>query len=102
MREDIVLDEGKELSAALDAAKGFVVDNEQVLKRVPAGYPTDKPYSDWLKLKNYCLIKNVGVEYMLAPNLLNRTIKDFKMTTPFLKLLNRAISFGKEESTTNK
>lgn len=102
MREDIVLDEGKELESVLKTAKGFVLDNEQTLKRVPSGFPSDKPYSNWLKLKNYCLLKNVDTEYILAPDLLNRVLKDFKATMPFLKLLNRTIKFAKEEAIDRK
>lgn len=96
LREDISFDEGKEFQEALDAAPDFTLDWENALKRVPAGYPADEPYSQWMRLRNFCLLHDTGHKYMTAPNLLERTLEDFKTTRKFLDFINRPVAFKKE------
>lgn len=109
LREDISLDDDNLFANALKeacertpaetarGAKGFVLDYEGALKRVPNGFPADQPYSDWLRLKNFCLVKEPGIDYMIQPNLLERTLADFRTTMPFLHFVNRAIEYAKNE-----
>lgn len=97
LREDIVMDSGAAFGSALEAAKGFRLDPDGSLKRCPAGFPADKPFSEWLKLKNFCLVGNVGTNYVLRPGLVKRLADDFSRTKPFLDLLNRAIDYARTE-----
>lgn len=95
LREDIALDEGKEFASALSAAPGFSLDWEDALKRTPTGYPSDRDYSDWLRLKNFCLVRYPGIDYMENSSLLERLVSDFRTTLPFLNFINRAIRYSR-------
>lgn len=98
LREDIDLDEAKSIKSALTKAKGFHLDSEQMLKRVPRGFDAEKPWSDLFRYKNFCLVKNVDAAYLRAADFRERLLADFKTTKPFLRLLNRAIAFNIESS----
>jgi len=93
LREDIDIDEAKSFNDALAKAKGFKLDTELMLKRVPRGFDASKPYSEYFKYKNFCLIKTVGQEYLTSGNFSRQLIADFRATKPFLDLLNRAVAY---------
>lgn len=97
LREDIDIDNGEEFLSALAEAKTFEVDFSQALKRVPAGYPADKPYSQYLRLKNFCLVKIVDTDYFTAPGAVERLVDDFSTTRPFISFVNRAVAYEAEE-----
>ena len=98
LREDIAFDEGKEFAASLQAAPSFTLDWSDALKRVPAGFPADEEFSQWLRLRNFCLVMEPGSEYMTKPNLLERLAAEFKQTKPFLDFINRAIAYSRESN----
>ncbi|MCC8072331.1 MAG: DUF2461 domain-containing protein [Bacteroidales bacterium] len=93
LREDIELDEGKEFMKALQQAEGWQLDFSEALKRPAKGFPTEKPYSQYFRLKNFCLTKDVSHDYFLSPNLEKRLTSDLASTKPFLDFINRAIAF---------
>lgn len=95
LREDIEVD--NQFIDIINNASGFTLDREQSLKRVPKGWPIDHPMAEYLKLKNFCLVKDCGLDYFLQPNLVERLSEDFMKTKPFLEFLNRAIRYTKEE-----
>lgn len=97
LREDIAFDGGAIFTDALAKAKKFELDWDGALKRCPAGFPADKPYSRYFRLKNFCLVRNPGVEFMLKPELAKAVAKELKTGRPFLSLLNRAIAYSLEE-----
>lgn len=97
LREDIEVDNGEEFLATLAEAKTFEVDFSQALKRVPAGYPADKPYSPYLRLKNFCLVKFVDTDYFTEPGAAERLVGDFSTTKPFISFVNRAVAYAAEE-----
>lgn len=99
LREDIMTDDDGLFPAALAEAKGFTLDFEGALKRVPRGFPQDKPYSDWLRLKSFCLLNSPGQQFMLRPDLLEQALKAFRTTTPFLRFINRAVEYTHSLST---
>lgn len=96
LREDIDTDQAEALESALDQAKGFKLDDRQMLKRVPRGFHADKPYSEYFKYKNLCIFKMVDVDYITAPGLKSRLVEDFASAKPFLHFLNRAIEYSIE------
>lgn len=67
------------------------------LKKVPAGFPADSPYADYLKLKNYCLSCSTTDEFVLAPDLAKRLADIFRTAKPFLDYVNRAIHYSRTE-----
>lgn len=93
LREDIEFDGGRTLEDAINRAKGYVLDDSMKLKRVPRGYEADRPYSEYLKYKNLCLLKYVDTAYLGSDNLANEIVADFMSTKDFLEFINRAVSF---------
>ncbi|ASB47689.1 DUF2461 domain-containing protein [Alkalitalea saponilacus] len=96
IREEISLN-GDQFEETIIAAKGFRLDDDQPLKRVPRGYPADSPYAEYLKLKNPILCKQVDEEFILDKNLLENTIKAFNKTVAFNTWLNKAVKYAFEE-----
>lgn len=89
---DEIFDNGKEFLNSIEVAKGFSVDRSSSLKRVPKGYPQDSEYGEYLKLKEFDLVKPLEID----DKTVERTIGDFKSTYPFVALLNRAVAYAKE------
>ena len=96
IREE-VLDNGAQIEAAIRKAKGFRLCSGNRLKRVPTGFPVDSPYAEMLKLKDFYLEQPIAEEFLLAPDLLERTVEQFRRTQPFIAILNRAIRYAHEE-----
>lgn len=103
VREDIAYN-GGEFSAALGKAedKGFALDTEDSLKRVPAGYPADSPYAYYLKLKNFHAMMSVDDGFVLAPGLTGRLVDLYRATYDLVRHLNRAVQYAREENSANK
>lgn len=93
LREDIDLDGAKSFKSALARAKGFELDTEQMLKRVPRGFDATKPYSDFFRYKNFCLVKTVDEKYLTSDSFIPQLLNDFRATKPFIHLLNRAVAY---------
>ena len=96
VREEI-LDNGAAIAAAIGRARGFRLCRTNSLKRVPTGFPADSEWSDMLKLKDFYLEKPVTEEFLLADDLLERTLAEFRRTQPFVAILNRAVQYAYEE-----
>ena len=96
IREDIAF-KGNEFLSTIKKAKDFQLDMSNSLTRVPVGFSADNPYSEYLKLKDVYLIKMLDNQSLLAPNLLERIVEDFKTTLSFNNFLNRAVNFAREE-----
>ena len=96
IREE-VLDHGAEMMQAIRTASGFALDRSNRLKRVPTGFPADSEFADLLRQKDYCLEKQLPEEYVLADNLTDRLVEEFRRTQPFIDQLNRAIQYAYEE-----
>lgn len=75
----------------------MVLDLEPALKKVPAGFPADAPYAEYLKLKNFCLSWNFDDDFLLAPDMPDKVCDIFRSTKPFLDYVNRAIEYSREE-----
>lgn len=96
VREDIMNDPD-EFEQTLQEAAGWTVDYDGALKKAPKGFPADQPYSQYLRLKAYCVLKTVDSTYMSDAHLAERLAADFRQTMPFLHFINRAIEYVKEE-----
>lgn len=96
VREEI-LDNGAEIAAAVKAARGFRLCDHNKLKRVPTGFPADSEYAEMLKLKDFYLEKPIEEEFLLADDLLERTLGEFRRAKPFVDILNRAVQYAYEE-----
>lgn len=96
IREEII-DHGDEMLRNIAAAKGFTIDTDQKLKRVPLGFESGTPYDELLKLKDHCLTLDLTEEEVLSEGFTERILAHFRSTTPYLDQLNRAIQYGYEE-----
>lgn len=90
---------GAALEDALRPARaaGFTMEGNERLTRVPRGYPAGSPFEDWLKLKDFSVYKPLSEADLLAPDLLDRLVEDFRTTVGFNKLLDRAVRYAWEE-----
>ena len=61
------------------------------------GPPADSEYADMLKLKDFYIAKRITEEFLLADDLLEKTLAEFRRTQPFVAILNRAVQFAYEE-----
>ena len=95
LREDICADNG-ELAHIVERAAPFVLDDENRLKRVPNGFPRDVPFAPLLTYRTFCLAYSQGRAFMLAPDVVERTLDLLARTQPFLAYVNRAVAYDRE------
>ena len=98
LREDIVDDDG-ELDRILKTQVSplFRLDSENALKKVPAGFPADSPWAEYLKLRTFCLCWCPDDKFMRSKDVIERSLELFRSAQPFLEYINRAIEYVKEE-----
>ncbi len=75
-----------------------IVDNPQVkanfawdcqtLKKMPPEYSKDNPMAQYLKMKEYILMKRVDASYFDCDDWVSRVAQDFKLLQPFYDFLN--------------
>lgn len=94
---DEIFDNGAKLLLSIENSTGFILNNDSKLKRTPKGFPSNSEFDELLKLKHFFLEQPVSTSFFLSDNLLKETINEFKKTTPFLDILNRAVQYGYEE-----
>ena len=97
LREDIVNGEGDFDAVVKQADASFTLDNDGALKRNPKGFPADAPYSEYIRLKFFCLTAIPDDEFWEGEDLAKRIASKFATTKPFLDYINRAIDFEREE-----
>ena len=97
IREDIQMGKGEFREILSEVDSRLEMDFRGALKRVPAGFPSDTPDSDYYKLKAFCLYSVPDDKFITSPNLAERLVEIFKTTKPFLDYINRAIDFCREE-----
>lgn len=73
--------------------RGFYLSEYNSLKKVPNGFPKDTNYSNYLKLKNYCLTKPLSDEIIFSKDIIDITVDNFKQTFDFITFLNKSIEF---------
>lgn len=96
IREDIAGGEGDFDTIVRSVAPTFALDCESALKRNPKGFEHEIEYTEYLRLKAFCLVHAPSTDFMCAPNLAQRTAELFRQTQPFLHYINRAIHYSKE------
>ena len=96
IREDIANDPSA-FGQLISQAKGFALDEEDKMKRMPRGFPADVPYAHYLMYRSYCLVASPGKDYMLTAHLGERIVEAFARTAPFIAFLNRAMAYACED-----
>ena len=97
IREDIQMGKGDFRKILSDVDSRMEMDFRGALKRVPAGFPSDTPDSDYYKLKAFCLYFSPDDKFFTSAHLAERLVEIFRTTKPFLDYINRAIDFCREE-----
>jgi uncharacterized protein (TIGR02453 family) len=69
------------------AASGFDFEGE-TLKNVPKEYPKDHPLGEYLKRKEYILVKHVDEDYFNCEDWVQRVNDDFKVLKPIHDFLD--------------
>ena len=97
LREDIVGGGGDFDAIVKEAHPTFELDREGALKRNPKGFEQETLYTDYLRLKAFCLIHTPSNDFICADNLPQRAANLFQSAQPFLNYINRAIEYVKDE-----
>jgi len=98
LREDIINGDGdfdQIMKHEIDPR--FSIPEEFKLKRVPRGFDPEEPYSEYLKMKSYCISMVVDDAFVCAPDFGQKLAEIFKTAKPFLDYVNRAIDYVHEE-----
>lgn len=96
VREEIFAN-GDKIQQAMEKAPGFVLDQSQKLKKVPRDFPSDTKYGEYLKLKDFTIMKPMNDKFMLAKDLVEQCTAEFRRVKEFNDILNRAVEFAYEE-----
>lgn len=93
---DEIFANGPMIASSVDkaASRGFELDISCALKRTPKGYPTDSQWADWLRLKEFTMLKHITP---YGDDLLERTLADFSSTYELNSVLNRAVEYALRE-----
>ena len=70
---------------------------EGALTRPAQGWPADKPWSKYFRLKQFLIMKPIDADYLLKPDLARRVADDFRAVVPFVQYLNRPVDYAIEE-----
>ncbi len=95
IREEIV-DNGAGIRRAIADAKDFTLDADYALTRNPKDFPTCE-FDDLLRLKDHIISRSLTADDLLAPDLVKRIAAEFRKAAPYVKILNRAIQYAREE-----
>lgn len=96
IREDLSIDPSPFLSA-VKKAKGFSLNTNNKLKRIPTGFSEEDPQAELIKQKDYFLEKPLPQEILLnKEELLNYVLDSFRKTKDMIDLLNRAVEYSQE------
>lgn len=74
---------------ALNRAFGRLEGDQ--LRRVPAGYESDHPMSEWLRLKQFFVGKSLTAKKCHSPRFVAEVAKTFEIATPLVRFLNEAM-----------
>jgi len=73
----------------------YTMDKEDILKKVPAPFPSDFPDAEWLKYKRYVCSSNVPDDFFEGKDMIQRCLKRFEILYP----LNRFLNYTVDETT---
>ena len=97
LREDIVGGGGDFHDIVKAASPTFELDREGALKRNPKGFEREELYTDYLRLKAFCLVHTPSNDFVCADGMPQRAAAIFQLAQPFLNYVNRAIEYVKSE-----
>ena len=90
IRDEIMFN-GEPLAESIAKAKGFTLDTEHAMKRVPNGYPKDHPQAELFKQRDWLLVQNLDEQRLFDPHLVDWVLSEFEKTKDFCQWLNRTV-----------
>jgi uncharacterized protein (TIGR02453 family) len=89
--------DGKSLQAILEKKKfkeffGGLSNFTQPLKTSPKGYDKDHPFVEYLRYKNYTVLRNLTHKEFLDDNFIKEVEQAYELSTPFRDYLKKANS----------
>ena len=93
LRKDIY-DQIEEFAAILEEPafkKVYPALDGETLKRMPVGFPSDSPYGDILRHKDFCVVSYKPDSFFFEKDWIERTVADFKLLYPFNRFLNYTV-----------
>lgn len=97
LREDIVGGGGDFHDIVKAASPTFELDREGALKRNPKGFEREELYTDYLRLKAFCLVHTPSNDFVCVDGMPQRAAAIFQLAQPFLNYVNRAIEYVRSE-----
>lgn len=94
VREEIFTNGNQLIKSITDS--GFMLDESSKLSRPPKGYSADNEYIEYLKLKEFDLIKSVTEQQLFQADVLNYIVSEFTRCKEFNAILNRAVEYVKQ------
>ena len=91
------IDEFLEIHTALEK-DGFTLSREDMLKKIPQGFPKDFPYSDFLKMKHYDMYRTITDDVLYDEN---RLIEETRRAFAAMKNMNRFLNYTIDETLPN-
>ena len=98
LREDILYGEGDFRKILQGTDPRLVLETDNSLKKIPKGFPSDTPDSEFFKLKNFGMNYAPDDDFVLRPDLADALAELFRTAKPFVDYVNRAIEFFREEN----
>ncbi len=96
VREEIMLN-GKEFDKAVKQCKGFDLDKNSALTRIPKGWNAEDEFSEYYKLRDFDVMQLVCKEQILGKDFLPFVLSEFKKTLNFNTILNKSVQYAREE-----
>ncbi len=96
VREEIMLN-GKEFDKAVKQCKGFDLDKNSALTRIPKGWNAEDEFSEYYKLRDFDVVQLVCKEQILGKDFLPFVLSEFKKTLNFNTILNKSVQYAREE-----
>lgn len=63
----------------------------EMLKRMPAGFPTDMEHGEILRYKDFCVYSPKADEFFFQPDWIDKAVADFQLLHPFNRFLNYTV-----------
>jgi len=87
-------DEYKAIIQNRDFAGTFQWFDGNMLTTAPKGFPKDFPDMDLIKRKDYTYYRNIDEQMLFSDQILEESIRVFKLMLPFNRFMNRAVSYS--------
>ena len=93
-RRSIIISKNGKRSSTARILKNYFpsgVDGLEILTRPPKGYDDQNPAIEYLKMKNFIVMRNLTDADVQSKSLVKEVLKTFETMKPFIDFMNRAI-----------